>query len=87
MTVSDHCDADPAEVAQYLARHDVTAKIRTLEPDHRPVGEQILEEATSDGADLLVMGAYGHSRLREFVLGGVTRSVIQEAALPVLMAR
>lgn len=87
MTVRDHCDADPAEVAQYLARHDVTAKIRSLEPDHRPVGEQILDEAAADGADMLVMGAYGHSRLREFVLGGVTRSIVQEAGLPVLMAR
>ena len=87
MTVCDHCDADPAEVAQYLARHDVTAKIRSLEPDHRPVGEQILDEAAADGADMLVMGAYGHSRLREFVLGGVTRSIVQEAGLPVLMAR
>jgi len=87
MTVRDHCDADPAEVVQYLARHEVAAKVRTLEPDHRAVGEQILEEATTAGADLLVMGAYGHSRLREFILGGVTRSVVQEAGLPVLMAR
>ena len=86
LTVSDHCDADPAEVAQYLARHEIMAKLRNLEPDHRPVGEQILEEAAADGADLLIMGAYGHSRLREFVLGGVTRSIVREAALPVLMA-
>lgn len=43
-------------------------------------------EAAEAGADMLVMGAYGHSRLREFILGGATRRVVAEAAIPVLMA-
>lgn len=46
----------------------------------------LLEEARRSGADLLVMGAYGHSRLREFTLGGVTRHLLQHMTLPVLMS-
>ncbi|MGF1607878.1 MAG: universal stress protein [Kiloniellales bacterium] len=86
LTVKDGITADPAEVKSYLALHDITAEAVTLEPDHRPLGEQLLKEAEARDADLLVMGAYGHSRLREMVLGGVTRSVVGEAAVPVLMA-
>jgi nucleotide-binding universal stress UspA family protein len=87
LSVHDGVSADPAAVKDYLALHGVSAKPVVLEPDHRPLGEQILEEAAGRGADLVVMGAYGHSRLREMVLGGVTRSVINRATVPVLMAR
>lgn len=86
LTVHDGVTVDPAEVRPYLALHGVTAETAVLEPDHRPLGEQLLEEAAARGADLVVMGAYGHSRLREMVLGGVTRSVVAQAAVPVLMA-
>ena len=57
-----------------------------IPPDHRLVGDVLLEEAERVSADLLVMGAYSHSRLRELILGGVTRHVLQNADLPVLMA-
>ena len=50
------------------------------------VGQILLEKVGEIGADLLVMGAYGHSRLREMILGGATREVLGHAALPVLMA-
>ena len=50
------------------------------------MGECLLEEAGKAGVDLLVMGAYGHSRLRELVLGGVTRTVLEEMAVPVLLS-
>jgi nucleotide-binding universal stress UspA family protein len=52
-----------------------------------PVGERRVEEAAKAGADLLVMGAYGRSRACETIFGGATRSVLNESALPVLMAR
>lgn len=86
ITVHDGCDADPAALQSLLALHGIAAACRELEPDHRPVGEQVLDEAEGLGADLLVMGAYGHSRLRELVLGGVTRSMVRNASIPVLMA-
>ena len=76
----------PREIATYLARHDVRTKVLEIEPDHREVGEVLLDEAEHVGADLLVMGAFSHSRLRELILGGVTRQVLQNAEIPVLMA-
>lgn len=74
------------EIAKYLSWHDVQAEVVELEPDHRLVGEVLLEEAERVNADLVVMGAYSHSRLRELILGGVTRYVLQNADIPVLMA-
>jgi nucleotide-binding universal stress UspA family protein len=74
-----------ADIALYLARHDVKVEVV-----HRPqpvdAGHAILSLAGDLGADLLVMGAYGHSRLREMVLGGATRTILASATLPVLMA-
>jgi len=72
-------------VCAALARRDVRAEARTLEAGGA-VATQILEAAAGEKASLLVMGAYGHSRLRELVLGGVTRRVLLDADLPVLMA-
>lgn len=67
-----------------LRRHEVP-----LEPRHVPepgsaAGEVLLSQASAEGADLLVMGAYGHTRLRELVFGGATRFVLHAAAMPVL---
>jgi nucleotide-binding universal stress UspA family protein len=76
----------PQDIAKYLSWHDVQAEVVEIPPDHRLVGEVLLEEAERVSADLLVMGAYSHSRLRELILGGVTRYVLQNADLPVLMA-
>tara|TARA_A100001037_G_scaffold52440_2_gene44492 strand:- start:3278 stop:4144 length:867 start_codon:yes stop_codon:yes gene_type:complete len=76
----------PQEIARYLSWHEVQAEVVEIPPDHRLVGEVLLEEAERVSADLLVMGAYSHSRLRELILGGVTRHVLQNADLPVLMA-
>lgn len=50
------------------------------------IGAQILSRAADFGADLIVMGAYGHSRLRELALGGATRSILEAMTVPVLMA-
>jgi nucleotide-binding universal stress UspA family protein len=70
----------------YLAWHGVSAQAVLLPPGRSGVGAQILAEAASRAAGLLVMGAYTRSRLRERVLGGATRHVIAKATIPVLMA-
>ena len=77
----------PGRLKQYLGLHGVNAEIAEIAPDYRPVGEQVLDQAREFGADLIVMGAYSMSRLRERLLGGVTRHIFTEAEIPVLMAR
>jgi nucleotide-binding universal stress UspA family protein len=74
------------EVAEWLHRHGVAAKPKQVPLETWPVGKHLIAEAAAAGADLLVMGGYGHSRLRETIFGGATRAVIEEASLPVLMA-
>jgi nucleotide-binding universal stress UspA family protein len=79
--------ASATDLVAYLARHDVRAEHEALAADHRvTTGAALLEHAGKTQCDLLVMGAYGHSRLREMILGGATRDVLAAAALPVLMA-
>jgi len=73
-------------LADYLALHGVECSEHLIDPGSRPVGEVILEEATRAGCDLLVMGGYGHSRIRELLVGGATRYMISHATIPVLMA-
>jgi nucleotide-binding universal stress UspA family protein len=58
-----------------------------LSSDGKDVGGLLLSQAAAFRADLLVMGAYGHTQLREWMFGGVTRTVLYEAGLPVLMSR
>ena len=83
---SDKTSAEVApELATYFAWHGVTAETRTL-PGGSQVGEVLLEDCAVIGADLLVMGAYTHSRMRQLILGGVTKHVLGNAQLPVLMA-
>ena len=74
-----------AEVAAYLARHDIAAQLREIEKPATGAGQALLRFAAEQNADWLVMGAYGHSRMREFLLGGVTRHIIADATLPVFM--
>jgi nucleotide-binding universal stress UspA family protein len=69
-----------------LRRHAVRAQTRQLPAFHGGAGAALLEAAAAEGADLLVMGAYGHSRLREIVLGGATREVLRQADIPVLFS-
>lgn len=78
-----------ADIVQYLARHGVQARLQLLDGGgnrRSDIGEALLSHASDVSADLLVMGAYGHSRLRETILGGVTRTVLQSMTMPVLMA-
>ena len=77
----------PAEaLVTYLAKHKVKAIAQPVELHGKHVGQALLEEATRLNCDLLVMGAYGHSRLREMILGGATREVLANSTIPVLMA-
>lgn len=79
--------AEPgADIATYLARHGLKVTVDRLASGGRPVPDVLKQHATDVAADLIVMGAYGHSRLRERIFGGVTRSFIEEAKVPVLMA-
>ncbi len=72
-----------ADLATYLAWRGVTADTRTAVPGARGVGEVLLEACSN--CDLLVMGAYTHSRVRRLILGGVTKHVMSNAAMPILM--
>jgi nucleotide-binding universal stress UspA family protein len=74
------------DIARYLGWHDIKTELNSTPPDQRSVGEVLLSEAKSSGADLLVLGAFSHSRLRQLVLGGVTSYILEHAELPVLMA-
>ena len=80
--------SDPGgRLARLLARSGAKIEVTVTARTHPSISNQLLRHATETDADLLVMGGYGHSRLREAVLGGVTRSILAEAHLPVLMAR
>jgi nucleotide-binding universal stress UspA family protein len=80
--------AEPgADVASYLARYGVKVTVDRVTSQGRTVAATLRQHAVDTSADLLVMGAYGHSRLRERIFGGVTRSMIDEPPLPTLMAR
>ena len=78
--------AKPSELGHYLARHGIESRTWAFTPGRDPIGKELMIQCAEAGADLLVMGAYGHSRFREMVLGGATRGIIANAALPVLMA-
>jgi nucleotide-binding universal stress UspA family protein len=75
-----------AHVVAALKRRGVTAKAETAISDGTPVADVILSMAADCTADLVVMGAWGHSRLREFVFGGASRGILQEMTVPVLMS-
>lgn len=74
------------EAARYLAWHGIEAATRVIRPRAEATGPAILEEVQRLDADLLIMGAYTHSRFRQMIFGGVTRHVLTQAALPVLVA-
>ena len=75
------------ELLDYLALHGIQAESATFKPIDREVGAGLLKAARDFGCDLLCMGAYSHSRLRQLILGGVTRHVLEKADLPVMMNR
>lgn len=70
----------------FLRQHGIVAATQLFGRGERSIGEVLQEKALESGAGLLVMGAYGHSRIREFVLGGATRTVLANRRLPILMS-
>lgn len=81
-----HGEEPGADIALHLARHGVKAEVDHMTAPSVPDGEALLNRAAETASDLLVIGAYGHSRLREMVLGGVTRTLLREMTVPVLMS-
>lgn len=77
--------APGADIARHLDRHGIKTEIKELTGWSNP-SEALLNEVRISGADLMVMGGYGHSRFRQWVLGGVTRHVLSNADIPVLVA-
>jgi nucleotide-binding universal stress UspA family protein len=82
-----HGEEPGADIAHHLAPHGAHVEARRVSSGGEDVGRILLSRAAAFGADLVVMGAYGHSHLSEWVFGGVTRTVLREATLPVLMSR
>jgi len=78
-------DTAPAALA-FLRRHGIEARLDASPETPGDLGDRVLSRAAEVDADLLVIGCYGHSRTREFVLGGVTRTILDSMTLPVLMA-
>ncbi len=86
MSADDQGAVQPADLVAYLSRHGVSASTKTFAPGHDVVAT-LLNEIAAAGCDLAVMGAFTHSRLRQLILGGVTRHMLNAAPLPVLLVR
>ena len=74
------------ELAKHLKRHGVDAVLDTVDAAGRGIGDILKSYVTSRSADLLVMGAYGHSRIREFILGGATKSMLSRPPVPIFLS-
>lgn len=81
-----HGEEPGANIAAHLKRRGLPADVRNVDSMGRSASLAILEEATALNADLVVMGGYAHSRLRELVFGGATRELLRTATVPLLMA-
>jgi nucleotide-binding universal stress UspA family protein len=79
-------EIEGADMAAHLARHGLKVDVKRTVLGDIDVADIILSHAADEGTDFIVMGGYGHSRLREFVLGGVTRTILSSMTAPVLMS-
>jgi nucleotide-binding universal stress UspA family protein len=79
-------EAPGADLAKHLARHGLDITLKRITSPEIDVASTILSYAADSNADMIVMGGYGHSRLREFILGGVTRSILETMTVPALMS-
>ena len=82
----DHGDIPSTDIAHFLARHGIRVEAASTKTDQSDVGEIILARAFDVDADMIVAGAYGHSRTREWILGGVTKTLIHETAVPAFVS-
>jgi nucleotide-binding universal stress UspA family protein len=79
-------EAPGADLAKHLARHDLKVVLKRITSPDIDIASTILSYAADANADMIVMGGYGHSRLREFVLGGATRGILESMTVPTLMS-
>ncbi len=82
----EDAETSAEKLVQHLARINLQATIRALDASHAGIQPLISSMASDEGLDLLVMGGYGHSRLQEVILGGVTRSALRSMTVPTLMS-
>lgn len=85
-TFEGHGPEPGADLATYLGRHGIATTVHRLPREGREVAGILMRAAVDFGTDLIVMGGFGHSRLRQRIFGGTTTSIIKDAAIPVLMA-
>ena len=81
-----HDQMEGADMGRHLTRHGLNVEVKRIVTGDIDVADMLLSHAADAGVDFIVMGGYGHSRLREFVLGGVTRSILRTMTVPVLMS-
>jgi nucleotide-binding universal stress UspA family protein len=79
-------EIEGADMGEHLARHGLNVDVKRTALGDIDVADVLLSHAADAGSDFMIMGGYGHSRLREFVLGGVTRSIFRSMTVPVLMS-
>lgn len=81
-----HGDEPGAAIARHLSRHGAVVEVRQAHSEELAIGDLILSHAASESADLIVMGGFHHSRLRELLIGGVTRTILEQMSVPVFMS-
>ena len=74
------------KLIDYLDRHNINSTVALVQTQHRPIGRALQDHALEIGAGVMVMGAFGHSRMRDFVMGGATAGILRDLKLPVLLS-
>jgi nucleotide-binding universal stress UspA family protein len=75
-----------ADIHAHLLRHKISVSLTRIPAERREIADALLSHVVDSGADFMVMGGYGHSRLREFILGGVTRTILRSMTVPTLLS-
>ena len=81
-----HGEAPGVDIATHLARHGYAVELRNIDSLGAETGEALLDSAESAGADLIVVGGFGHPRLQQALFGGVTRTIVETSKIPLLMS-
>jgi len=82
----EHGAMPGSDIALFLARHGVQVEVQVDKASEIDIGNEMLSRASDFGADMIVMGGYGHSRFRESLMGGATRTLIDSMTVPVLLS-